>query len=157
MALYIASSSPTAPSTTNCVLTITAAAVRRTQVHEISVAGQGTASAANELGTQRATTVGITPVSYTPLKVDPLSAAAAGVITVMTGASTSGWTTEPVSTQTVGLRLGCNSNGGIYRWVAKPGEEIALYDVAVTTGQLMIKFSLGGAQQMSVMAVFEEF
>ena len=148
MSFFAASVSPATPGTTNDVLTLTAAAVRRAFVHEVSVSGLGTASAANELDVARATTVGVAPTAQTAEKVDPHSAAAASTVATA-------WTTQPVVNAVKILRLGCNSNGGVYRWVAKPGEEIALYDT-VTTGQLSLRFGVGGSQQMACGLVFEE-
>lgn len=148
MSFFAASVSPATPGTTNDVLTLTSAAVRRAFLHEVSVSGLGTASAANELDVARATTVGATPTAQTPEKIDPHSAAAASTVATA-------WTTQPVVSAVKLLRLGCNSNGGVYRWVAKPGEEIACYDT-VTTGQLSFRFGVGGSQQMGVHIVFEE-
>lgn len=152
MAFYGASVSPAAPGTTNDVLTVTAGASRKCQVHEMSVSGLGTASAANELIAVRPTTLGVTPVAQTPAPID-IDSGTPGA-TVATG-----WTTQPVITSVVSaVRLGCNSNGGIYRWVAKPGEEITLRNnVTVSVSQLSMRFSLGGAQQMGVHVIFEDF
>lgn len=148
---YVASASPGAPGTTNDVLTLTAAAARKALVHEVSVSGLGTASAANELGVARPSTLGVTPTAQTPEKVDPDTAASGATVATA-------WSTQPVLPATRLLRLGCNSNGGIYRWVAKPGEEIALRDnAAVSQSQLSLRFSLGGAQQMAVHMIFEDF
>lgn len=148
MSFFAASVSPAAPATTNDVLTLTAASVRRAFVHEVSVSGLGTASAANELDVARATTVGVTPTAQTPTQIDPHSAAAASTVATA-------WATQPVVNAVKLLRLGCNSNGGVYRWVAKPGEEIALYSTS-TDGQLSVRFGVGGAQQMAVGLIFEE-
>lgn len=152
MAFFGASVSPATPGTTNDVLTLTGASARKCLVHEISVSGLGTASAANELIAVRPSTLGITPVAQTPAPMDIDSAAAGATIAT-------GWTTQPVITSVVSqLRLGCNSNGGIYRWVAKPGEEISLRSNAtVSQSQLSLRFSLGGAQQMGVHLIFEDF
>lgn len=149
MSFHSNSAAPAAAGTTNDILTFTAAAVRLALIHEISISGEGTASAANELGVQRATTVGVTPVAQTSAKINPLSATPG--FTCATG-----WTTQPVVSAVPLLRLGCNSNGGVYRWVAKPGEEIALYDT-VTTGQVSLRCLLGGSQQLGVHAVLEDF
>lgn len=152
MAFYAASVSPATPGTTNDVLTLTAAANRKCLVHEISVAGLGTASAANELIAARPSTLGITPTAQTPEKIDPDSAAAGATVATA-------WSTQPVITSVISpVRLGCNSNGGIYRWVAKPGEEIGLrHNATVSLSQLSLRFSLGGAQQMGVHLIFEDF
>lgn len=151
MAFYGASVSPATPGTTNDVLTLTAAASRRALIHEISVSGLGTASAANELICARPSTLGITPTAQTPMPLEPDSAAAGATVATA-------WTTQPVITSVVSpIRLGCNSNGGIYRWVAKPGEEFALRNNStVSVSQASLRFTLGGAQQMGVHLIFED-
>lgn len=148
MSFYAASVSPASPGTTNDALTLTAASSRRCWLHEVSVSGLGTASAANELDVSRATTVGVTPTAQTPELIDPHSAAASATVSTA-------WSTQPVVATVKLLRLGCNSNGGVYRWVAKPGMEIALFSTT-TTGQLSFRFGVGGAQQMGIHIVFEE-
>lgn len=148
MSFYSSSVSPASPGTTNDAITLTAASSRRCWLHEVSVSGLGTASAANELAVSRATTVGVTPTAQTPDLIDPHSAAASATVATA-------WSTQPVVNAVKLLRLGCNSNGGVYRWVAKPGMEIALFSTT-TTGQLSFRFSVGGAQQMGIHIVFEE-
>lgn len=152
MAFYAASVSPNAPGTSADVLTLTAAANRRALIHEVSVAGLGSASQANELVVARPSTLGITPTAQTPVPLDPDSAAAGATVATA-------WSTQPVITSVVPVvRLGCNSNGGIYRWVAKPGEEIALrHNATVSVSQASLRFSLGGGQQYSVHMIFEDF
>lgn len=108
--------SNTALSTAADMMTIIPAASRRIQVIEVSIAGMGTASAANELGVYRSTagTTGGGALTATKLSTDAPAAAS----TVNTT-----WATQP----TLGgklLALGVNANGGIYRWVARPGEEL---------------------------------
>ena len=148
MSFFAASVDAASPGTTNDVLTLTAAAVRMAFVHELSISGLGTASAAGEIAAARATTVGVTPVAQTPAKINPLSAAAASTVAT-------GWTTQPVRAAVPLLRLGCNANGGVYRWVAKPGMEIALYDT-VTTGQLSAFMTTAAAITYGVHLLFEE-
>lgn len=157
MPFYGASQSPTAPGTTNDILTLTAAASRIALVHEISISGEGTASAANELIVNRPTTLGITPVAQVPAQFDPDNAASGATVAAMSAANASGWTTQPVLATISLMRLGCNSNGGVYRWVAKPGEEIRLRSNAtVSVSQLSLRMGLGGAQQMGVHLIFED-
>lgn len=152
MAFFAASVKATAPGTSNDVLTLTAAASRRALLHEISVSAMGTASAANELVCARPSTLGVTAVAQTPVAIDPDSAASGATVAT-------GWTTQPDLTSVVRLvRLGCNSNGGVYRWVAKPGEEIALRNnTTVSVSQASLRFGTGGAQDMSVHMIFEDF
>lgn len=150
MPFYGASVSPAAPGTTNDVLTLTGAASRVALLHEISVSGEGTASAANELILNRPSTLGVTPTAQTPAQFDPDNAASGATISTA-------WTTQPVLGTVHLLRLGCNSNGGVYRWVAKPGEEVRIRgNATVSVSQLSLRFSLGGAQQMGVHIVFED-
>lgn len=152
MAFYAGSVKATAPGTSNDVLTLTGASARRCLVHEISVSAMGTASAANELIAARPSTLGITPTAQTAMPIDADSAAAGATLATA-------WSTQPVLTSVVRIvRLGCNSNGGVYRWVAKPGEEIALRSNAtVSLSQLSLRFDTGGAQDMSVHMIFEDF
>src|SRR3990170_1710791 len=136
MSFYVASVAPAAPGTTNDVLTLTAPASRRSLLHEISVSGEGTASAANEVGLFRPSTLGVTPTALSPAPVamDVDSGTMAGTVA-------SGWSTQPVITSVASLvRLGCNSNGGVYRWVAKPGEEISYRsNTTVSVSQLSLR------------------
>lgn len=149
MSFFAASVDAASPGTTNDVLTLTAAAVRRAFLHEVSISGMGTASAAGEIAAARATTVGVTPVAQTPEKIDPHSAAAASTVAT-------GWTTQPVVSAVKLLRLGCNANGGVYRWVAKPGTEIAVYDTANNTGQISLRMITAAAVTYGVHIIFEE-
>ena len=116
MAFYCLSVSNTALNTSNDTLTILSAASRRILLHEVSGSGMGTVSAANELGVFKST-VGTTPggsVTAAPISVDMAAAA-------FTNATT--WSAQPTLGNNY-LRLGINANGGVYRWVAKPGTEI---------------------------------
>lgn len=148
MAFYAASVSSASPGTTNDVLTITAAASRHAWVHEVSVSGEGTASAAGELDVTRATTVGATPTAQTPIKLDPDSAAPGATIATA-------WTTQPVVEAVKILRLGVNANGGVYRWVAKPGMEITLRGTGVE-GQLSLRFGTAAATTYGTFLLFED-
>lgn len=148
MSFFAASVDAASPGTTNEVITLTAAASRRAFLHEVSISGMGTASAAGELAVARATTVGVTPTAQTPEKIDPHSAAAASTVATA-------WSTQPVVSSVKLLRLGVNANGGVYRWVAKPGTEIALFDTT-TTGQLSFRMITAAAVTYGVHIVFEE-
>jgi len=152
MSTYSATVSGATPSTTNDTMTITGASASTpyAQIIEVSVSGMGTASAANELGLFNVTTVGATGSgAITPNKFSPFSVAAVAVINT-------GWTTQP----TVGgelIALGCNSNGGIYRWVARPGEEISLYGNAANGGQYSLRFkNSASAGPVTVHLVWQE-
>lgn len=153
MSMYVASISPAVPGTTNDVLTFTAPANRRSLIHEVSATGLGTSSAANELCMFRPVALGITPTALSPA---PVNTDVDGV--VMAGTVASGWVTQPDITAVAALmRLGCNSNGGAYRWVAKPGTEISYrHNVTAITSQLSLRFVLGGAQKIGIHVFFEE-
>src|ERR1700676_1338306 len=112
MSVYSTVISNTALNTSNDILTLTPAANRRIQVIEVSVCGMGTASAANALSVYDVTTAGATGGGApTIVKLDRFAPAAGS--TVFTT-----WTTQPVVNAPL-LTLGVNSNGGIYRWVAR--------------------------------------
>ena len=123
-------------------LTITAPATHALKIHEISAGGMGTASSANEINVARSTG-GTTPVAVTPTPLDPNDTAAA-----FTAASS--WATPPTLGAVV-LRLPVNANGGVYRWVAKPGCEI----VIPPSGQLSIR-GAGSTSVVNAMALVEE-
>jgi hypothetical protein len=106
-------------STAADALTLIGAAGRRLYVVEISVAGLGTVSAANDIAVQRSTGGTTGGGAITAAKMFDGSAAAA-----FTNFTT--WSAVPTLTGTGLLRFGVNANGGIYRWVARPGEEIEL-------------------------------
>lgn len=148
MSVYTVSVSNTPLSTSNDIMTFTPAANRRIQIVEISVAGMGTASAANELGVFDVTTAGVTGASpLTPTKLDRFAPSAASTINTA-------WTTQPVVGGEI-LALGVNANGGIYRWVARPGEEINVTGSATTNFQLSLRSKVG-TSNVSVHVVFIE-
>lgn len=117
MSTYSTNVSNATLSTANDALTLVPAASRRIQLVEISVGGMGTASAANELGVFLITTAGTTGGGAPTInKMDFYAPTAASTLSTT-------WSAQP----TVGgqfLSLPVNSNGGLYRWVARPGEEI---------------------------------
>lgn len=158
MAFYAASTNNSAPGTTFDLLTLTAPASRITLCHEVSISGEGSASAANELLVNRPSTLGVTAGStLVSAQIDPDSVASAAQVVPEGAAGTNGWTTAPVLGAVSMLRLGCNSNGGVYRWVAKPGEEMRLRNnTTVSVSQLSFRCSLGGSQQMGLHIFFEE-
>lgn len=148
MSVYTVQVSNSPLSTSNDLLTITPASNRRIQIIEISVCGMGTASAANELGVYDVTTAGVTGSgALTPTKLDRFAPAAASTVNT-------GWTTQPVVGGKL-LALGVNANGGIYRWVARPGEEINVTGGATTNFQLSFR-SATGTSNVSVHVVFSE-
>ena len=151
MSFYANSVQPAAPGTSNDVMTLTGANGRRAAIHEISVCGLGTSSVANELAVYRPGSVGATPTNQASVKIDPDSGSASSTVATS-------WVTQPSLATAAVLRLGCNSNGGVYRWVAKPGYELVVRGDSLTSHcQLSLRFSTGGAGPMGVALVFEEF
>lgn len=148
MSTYTVSRSNVALSTSNDLITFTPAANRAIQIIEISVGGMGTASAANELGVYDVTTAGVTGSgALTPTKINRFAPAAASTINTA-------WTTQPVVGGEI-LSLPVNANGGIYRWVARPGEEITVIGGATTNFQLSLRSAVG-TSNVSVHVVFIE-
>jgi hypothetical protein len=120
MAEYAVTRSSTALSTSNDLITIVAAANRRTRVKAITVGGMGTTSAANSIAVSRSTG-GTTPggALVPPLKRVDDPASSTLVYTT--------WSAQPtVAAGGPLLRLPVNANGGVIRWVAPPGQEIEL-------------------------------
>ena len=151
MAFFANSVQSGAPGTTNDILTLTAASGRKARVVEISVCGLGTSSLANELGVKRPGDLGVTPTNQASIALDRDCGSCSATVAT-------GWTTQPSLGSVAMLRLGCNSNGAIYRWVATPGMEIVLRGDSLTShSQLSLRFTTGGAGTMGVHIVFEEY
>lgn len=149
MSFYSVSRSNIALSTTVDAIQLAEVAARRSLVHEVSVSGLGTASAANELGGFRATTNGsLDGTAITPEKMIPDAPAFAGSTRF-----------APVTNATLSavaiLRLGVNANGGVYRWVAKPGQEIEIRTATAPDSQFCLR-SATGTSSVSVHMIFEE-
>lgn len=117
MATYAWRRSSFALDTTADAMTFITAASRRLEIVEVCISGLGIASAANELRVTRSTggTTGGGAITAAKMRED--APAAATVVDTT-------WVTQPTLTGTGHLALGCNANGGIFRWVARPGEEI---------------------------------
>lgn len=144
MATYTVQVSNTALSTSNDLLTLIPASNRLVRIVEVSVAGMGTASSANELGVYRSTGGTTGGGAITPGKISSTAPTAASTVNTT-------WTGQP----TLGSKLfalGVNSNGGIYRWVARPGEEPLFIG---GTDQLSLRSAVGTGN-VSVHVVFDE-
>jgi hypothetical protein len=111
---------------------------------EISIGGMGTATAANELGIWRSTGGSTGGGALTPTKfvTDQPTQSFTNFTT---------WSTQPTVTADPVLRLPVNSNGGIYRWVARPGEEVELRN----SEQLSLRSAVGTGS-VSMHVVVEE-
>lgn len=147
MATYTVQVSNTALSTSNDLMTLVPAAAHPIQIIEISVAGMGTASAANELGVYRSTG-GTTPGgAITPSPVGRYSSTNPPVANTVVDTT---WAAQPTLGAKL-LALGVNANGGIYRWVARPGEEI----ICANTDLISLRSAVG-TSNVSVFVVFTE-
>jgi hypothetical protein len=144
MALFALTRSNFALNTANDSLTLIAAANRRLIIHEVSLVGLGTASAANEIVLSRSTG-GTTPggaITAEELEADGGAAA-------FTNATT--WSAQPALSGTGILRLGVNANGGVYRWVSKSRTEIILRN----SEQVSIRSAVG-TSNMGMHVIVEE-
>jgi hypothetical protein len=124
-------------------MTLTPAASRRVWLTELAVMGMGTASAASEVVAYRVTTVGATGggnIAGTPW--DTFSPAAASSVFTT-------WTTQPVISTAL-VRLSVNANGGIYRWVARPGQELNAIGGQATNMQISIRPFVNGGGNYTV-------
>lgn len=144
MSMHSVTRSNVALNTANDLLTFIAAASRKIKIHEISVGGMGTASAANEIAVQRSTGGTTGGGAISPESVDPDSLADAVTVVNTT------WSAQPSLSGTPILRLPVNANGGVYRWVAKPGQEI----VVRNSGQLSVRPAVGNSN-VSIHVVYE--
>lgn len=119
MSVFSWTQSNTAQSLTNDTMTLTPASSRVDWIIEVSIGGMGTSSVAGEMDIYNQTTAGTTGGgAVTAQKFSPDSNSAGSTMN-------STWTTQPVVGQPF-IALPVNANGGIYRWVARPGEEIVL-------------------------------
>ncbi len=141
---YTISRSNVANSTTNDQATIITAANRKIAIVEVEVAGMGTASAANEVDVSRSTGGTTGGGALTPAALDPDSPTAASTVNTT-------WAAQPTLSGDPLLRLGVNANGGINRWVARPGQEI----IARNAGQISVRGSVG-TSNISIHVIFEE-
>jgi len=130
-------------STTNDIMTLVPAASRRVWLTELAVMGMGTSSAATEVCAYRVTTAGATgsgAITGTPW--DTYSPAAASSVYT-------GWTTQP-TVGTALVRLSVNANGGIYRWVARPGQELQAIGGLATNMEISIRTAVSGGGNYTV-------
>lgn len=144
MSTYTVTRASTVLSTTNDLLTIISASSRRVRIIEISIGGMGTTSAANSVMVQRSTGGTTGGGAITPEKTIGDAPAASTVVNTT-------WAAQPSLSGTPLLRLPVNSNGGVYRWVARPGQEIELRN-----GEQLSIRSETGTGNVVTHVVFEE-
>lgn len=122
---------------TNDIMTLVPAANRRVQLIEVMVAGMGTASAAGQINVYNVTTAGVTGGgAITPVKFDFYAPASASTVNTT-------WATQPVVGAVPQIQLPVNANGGIFRWVARPGEEIYAIGGLSANMEISIRASVG--------------
>ena len=134
-------------STSNDALTIIPASARSFELVEISIGGMATASAANSTMVARSTG-GTTPGGSVTARPHRVNQAAAG----FTNATT--WAAQPTSPQELVI-IPWNANGGLYRWVRIPGDNIIFAD-ADTNKNLTVRGKTG-TSAFSFHVMVEEF
>ena len=146
MGRYIVARDNVTPTGGNDVLTCISGSSRRIRVVEVSVAGRGTTSAAQQLNIGRATT-GTTPGgAITPSKADSTDQPASNFTTATT------WSAQPTPETNFEV-VGWNALGGANRWVPPGGTMIQARNGEV----ISIRAPSGPTYQaMSISAVIEE-
>jgi hypothetical protein len=144
MSIHSVTRSNVALNTANDVMTIIAAANRKIRILEVTVGGMGTASAANEVAVQRSTGGTTGGGAITPESFDPDSLADSVTVVNTT------WAAQPTLSGSPELRLPVNANGGVFRWVARPGQELNVRN----SGQLSIRPAVGSSN-ISIHVVYE--
>jgi hypothetical protein len=145
MHVYNVQRSNAALSTTNDFFTIISAAARSFGILEIDAQGQGTASAANEIGIYRVGTAGVTGGgAITPAPISPTSPAFTGVVNTT-------WSTQPVVGAVV-HQIGLNANGQRYFWRCNANLNNAIWSPggANAAGSLSCGRSLVGTSNASL-------
>lgn len=134
-------------------------ATQRSNILEVQMGGQASASAPSIMELARDSTVAATSITAGtngrgPVALDPASAALAAP-PLAVGAST----TKPQRSATLSLlELSFNAFGGIVRWVAAPGEEIGVLGNTQPNGEVSLSAFTGGTPGlMSAHIVFEPF
>lgn len=146
MGRYIVSQNNITPTAGNDIVTLISAANRRLRVVQVSIAGRGTSSAAQQIQIGRATT-GTTPGgAITPGKGDSTDQPAAAFTTATT------WAAQP-TLDTNNVQVGWNALGGANHW--NPPKGVLLE--ARNAENISIRASAGVTfQPMSIDVVVEE-
>lgn len=134
-----------------------AASTQRTLVSEVYMGGLATSSAPTYMCLGRDSTIAVTSITLgtngEDAAIDAASAALAAP--VVSGFSA---TTMPQRSTTLGhlLSLGFNAFGGIVRWVAPPGGEIAMVGNTASLGELSLSAFTGGTPGLQNMHIIYE-
>lgn len=138
--MYSASQTATANATGADSVSLKAGSVRSFLVREFTVAGLGSASAANEVVLQRCTSGTVATAMIGMNANAPTSATSYGLAQATSATST-----------TIMKRFGVNANGALFRWVGAPGVCIE------TPGAGQIGFrGISGTSLLTTEAITEE-
>lgn len=132
---------------------------QRSNILEVYMGGQATASAPTIMELARDSTVAATAIAAGtngrgPVALDPASAALAAP-PLAVGSST----TKPQRSATLSLlEVSYNAFGGIVRWFANPGQEIGVLGNTASLGEVSLSAFTGGTPGlMSAHIIFEPF
>ena len=126
-------------------LTITASATKPLRIHMADIAGNGEASAANEIVMQRSTGTPTGGTSITPSKVNPSSGTASfTAVYDATGGVT-------LTADTIQRRFAVNANGGYIPFTPLPG-----FHIPVQVGTSVSFRSLSGTSNIVINVSVEE-
>ncbi len=151
--------------TTGQMMAIQGTSTQAVNVLEISVSGQQTASTLGNFLFARHSTAGsgtltnlTTPFSDGPM-AGPLSATVGGQGTFTYTAIGTTFPQRSAVATLSRLNLSINGFGGIYRWVAAPGEEWTIYGVAASSESSFSNTSAGSGATCSagVHIIYEQF
>lgn len=147
--VYDASRSAVALTAGNDIMTLAAAATKSSRIVSISIAGLGTASAANEFGLFRTTTLGVTGGgALTPTPKNSANGAFGGVVNTT-------WSTQPVVGAAL-IRFGVNANGGVFSKTFTDAEKIDIPGGVAAASSLSLR-CISGSSTVSVNVTVEEF
>lgn len=113
-------------------------------VLEVAMTGMAGASAPTLMTLARDSTVGVTSIT---LGTNGKNAALDPATAALAAAQVAGFsaTTMPQRSSTLSLlQLGINAFGGIFRWVAAPGEEITVLGNTASLGEVSLSAFTGG-------------
>lgn len=116
---------------------------QRVNILEVSLSGQAGASAPTIAVLARDTTVAVTVSQGTGGNDAPLDAATAALAAPALVGNTASTKPQRSATATL-LNLAFNAFGGIYRWVAAPGEEISIVGNTQPLGEVSLSAFTGG-------------
>jgi hypothetical protein len=146
---YVIKRNAITPTAGNDILTIIAASGRRGRLISVTVTGQGSSSAAQQIEIGRSTSGTTGGGALTPGKADHTDQPSAAFTYDTT------WSVQP-TLDTHSEVVGWNALGGAFRWIAAAGKMFEIRGAA-TAEQLSIRATSGVTfQAMSISVIFEE-